>query len=113
MATIDDKVRRILRVAVRFGWIDHEQADLSIPRDNEQGNRVALQAAREGIVLLKNEGNLLPLDASKIKTIAVIGPTAYPAGYSRRRKRPGFAVFLNRFDGRVEQSARHERERSV
>ncbi|MGA8580132.1 MAG: glycoside hydrolase family 3 N-terminal domain-containing protein, partial [Bryobacteraceae bacterium] len=32
MATIDDKVRRILRVAVRFGWLDREQTDLTIPR---------------------------------------------------------------------------------
>jgi beta-glucosidase len=78
-ATIDDKVRRILRVAVRFGWIDHQQADLSIPRNNIAGGRVALQAAREGVVLLKNEGDLLPLNGAKIKTIAVIGPTAYPA----------------------------------
>jgi beta-glucosidase len=78
-ATIDDKVRRILRVAVRFGWIDHEQADLTIPLDNPAGNRVALQAARESAVLLKNEGGLLSLNAGKIKTIAVIGPAAYPA----------------------------------
>jgi beta-glucosidase len=40
---------------------------------------VALQGARESITLLKNENGILPLDAAKIKTIAVIGPDAWPA----------------------------------
>ncbi|HEX6624714.1 MAG TPA: glycoside hydrolase family 3 C-terminal domain-containing protein, partial [Pyrinomonadaceae bacterium] len=79
VATIDDKVRRILRLAARFGWLDRDQTDLSVPRLNQQGRRVALEVAREGMVLLKNEGGLLPLDKRKLKTIAVIGPTAYPA----------------------------------
>jgi beta-glucosidase len=78
-ATIDDKVRRILRTEFEFGWPDRNQQDSSIPRLNQDGRRVALQAAREGIVLLKNDGNVLPLDKSKVKTIAVIGPDAYPA----------------------------------
>jgi beta-glucosidase len=79
VATIDDKVRRILRVAVRFGWLDREQADRSIPRYNQQGRLVALQAARESMVLLKNGGQLLPLSKNKIKSVAVIGPNSYPA----------------------------------
>jgi beta-glucosidase len=78
-ATIDDKVRRILRTAIRFGWLDREQTDLSIPLLNESGGKVALEAARSSMVLLKNDGNLLPLDKAKIKSIAVIGPNAYPA----------------------------------
>ena len=41
--------------------------------------QVALEGARSGMVLLKNDGNLLPLDKGKIKSIAVIGPDAYPA----------------------------------
>ena len=79
VATIDDKVRRILRTAVRFGWLDRDQTDYSIPRFNMLGREVALQSAREGMVLLKNDSNLLPLDKTKIKSIAVIGPDAYPA----------------------------------
>ena len=78
-ATIDDKVRRILRTAIRFGWLDREQADLSVSLYDEKGQWVALEAARSGMVLLKNDGNLLPLDRAKIKSIAVIGPDAYPA----------------------------------
>jgi beta-glucosidase len=78
-ATIDDKARRILSTAIRFGWLDRDQTDLSVPLYNEQGAAVALEAARSGMVLLKNDGNLLPLDKAKIKSIAVIGPDAYPA----------------------------------
>jgi beta-glucosidase len=78
-ATVDDKVRRILRTAARFGWLEREQRDPSIPLYNSQGRQIALQTAREGAVLLKNDRAVLPLDKSKIKTLAVIGPNAYPA----------------------------------
>ncbi|MGB6430633.1 MAG: glycoside hydrolase family 3 C-terminal domain-containing protein [Candidatus Acidiferrales bacterium] len=78
-ATIDDKVRRILRDAVRFGWLDRDQLDLSIPRYNQQGREVALQGARESMVLLKNDGAVLPLNKSAIHSVAVIGPDYYPA----------------------------------
>ena len=78
-ATIDDKVRRILRTAARFGWLERDQTDLAVPRLNMRGRRVALEAAREGLVLLRNEGALLPLDRRKVRSIAVIGPVAYPA----------------------------------
>ena len=77
-ATIDEKVRRILRTAIQFGWLDRDQTDLSIPRLNADGRQVALEAIRSGMVLLKNDGNLLPLDKGKIKSIAVIGPDAHP-----------------------------------
>jgi beta-glucosidase len=79
VATIDDKVRRILRTAVQFGWLDRDQTDLTIPRYNREGDRVALEAAREGSVLLKNDGNLLPLSKDRIKSVLVVGPDAYPA----------------------------------
>ena len=78
-ATIDDKVRRILRTAIQFGWLGHDQTDMSISLLNIAGNQVALEAARSGMVLLKNDGNLLPLEKGSIKSIAVIGPDAYPA----------------------------------
>ena len=79
VATLDDKVRRILRKAIEFGFLDHAQTDTDIPTYSQEGRQVALEMARGGMVLLKNSGNLLPLDESKVKTIAVIGPDAYPA----------------------------------
>ncbi len=75
-ATLDDKVRRILRVAAAFGWLDRPQMDIDIPRYNVEGRDASLQAATEGAVLLKNENRALPLDKTAFKTIAVIGPDA-------------------------------------
>jgi beta-glucosidase len=78
-ATIEDKVRRILRKAIEFGFFERDQMDSNIPLYSQDGRRLVLEEARDGIVLLKNENHLLPLDRNKIKTIAVLGPNAYPA----------------------------------
>ncbi len=78
-ATIDDKVRRILRKAIQFGFYDREQTDATIPLYSQEGRQLALEEASSGIVLLKNENGLLPLEKNKIKTLAVLGPNAYPA----------------------------------
>jgi len=79
LETIDDKVRRILRMAVRMGFFERPEADLSIPLYDPSTARIALDIARESIVLLKNEGPLLPLDRKALRRIAVIGPNAHPA----------------------------------
>lgn len=78
-ATIDEKIRRQLRVAFSMGWFDRVQKDASIPLDDPQSAQAALQGAREGIVLLKNEGGLLPLDSAKVKMIVVLGLNADPS----------------------------------
>ena len=75
-ATLDEKVRRILRVAVDFGWLDHPQFDPTIPRYNLQGKAVSHRAVLEGSVLLTNQQSTLPLNKSQIKRLAVIGPDA-------------------------------------
>jgi beta-glucosidase len=79
-SVIDDKVRRILRTAIRFGFLDlssnDSSSDDSFSRYNQEGITTALDQARESIVLLKNEGNVLPLDPASTHTIAVIGPNA-------------------------------------
>jgi beta-glucosidase len=76
---IDDKIRHILRTAARFGWLDREQTDLSLSKYDTCNHEVALEAARESIVLLKNDRQLLPLDRRNTRTILVVGPDAYPA----------------------------------
>jgi beta-glucosidase len=78
-ATIDDKVRRIFRTAIRFGFLERDQTELDIPQYTQMGRQVALEEALESITLLKNEGNVLPLDASAMRTVAVFGPDAWPA----------------------------------
>jgi beta-glucosidase len=79
LATIDEKVRRILRTAIEFGFLDRPQLDNSIPLYSQTGRAIALEEARSGMVLLKNERHILPLDRQKLRTIAVLGPNAYPA----------------------------------
>jgi beta-glucosidase len=74
-ATLDDNVGRILRVIFLSGQFDHPHPGGG-ELDTPEQRAVALKGATEGIVLLKNAGGLLPLDAAKVKSIAVIGPNA-------------------------------------
>ncbi len=95
-ATIDDKVRRLLRLAVSMGWLDRPQLDPSIPRDDPTSDATALAVARAGLVLLKNDRGVLPLDRAKVRTIAVVGPNAdvYVSGGGSSRARPARPVTL-------------------
>ena len=79
---INDKVRRIYGACISMGFFDRPQQDTHIPTFNPQANQMALNAACEGIILLKNEQNTLPIRQPKV--IAVIGPTANPAIVSDR-----------------------------
>jgi beta-glucosidase len=74
MAGLDDKVRRNLRVMLATHVLDAGRKTGSLNTAAHQS--VARQVAEEGIVLLKNEGSILPLDTAKLKTIAVIGENA-------------------------------------
>ena len=76
---IDDKIRRLLRLAACFGWLDHPQQDETIPWEDESSAQTALDIIRNGSVLLKNDSALLPVKPEKTKRLAVIGPTADPA----------------------------------
>lgn len=78
-ATLDDKVRRLLRVAMQFGFLARDQSELGVSLDNQHGAKVALEGARESLTLLKNQGGMLPLNGEHVRTIAVIGPDAWPA----------------------------------
>jgi len=77
--TIDDKVVRLFRTVLRYGFLDRPQFNPADSTYSVANRAVALDGARESITLLKNDGGLLPLNPSKIKTIAVIGPNAWPA----------------------------------
>ena len=78
-STIDDHLLRLFRTELRYGWTDRPQFDPADSTYSVADRAVALQGALESITLLKNQGNLLPLDPAKIKNIAIIGPDAYPA----------------------------------
>lgn len=76
LSTIDEKVLRILRTIIGFGFLDKPQLDKTIPLDNPKSANTALNVAREGLVLLKNENHILPINKSKVKKIMVYGPNA-------------------------------------
>lgn len=70
---LDDKVARVLRVMFAVGLFDPARKPGS--RNTEEHQRVAYEIAAEAVVLLKNEGELLPFPKS-IRTLAVIGDNA-------------------------------------
>jgi beta-glucosidase len=78
-ATVDRAVARILRAKFLLGLFENPYVDPDeAARTNESAEHhaLALRAAHEAIILLKNEGNLVPLDRTRLRSIAVIGPNA-------------------------------------
>jgi beta-glucosidase len=86
---LDRAVSRILATKFRLGLFDNALVDPDAAErvtNSPEHRKIALKAAQETIVLLKNDKQLLPLDLNKLKTIAVIGPNAdgvHLGGYSR------------------------------
>lgn len=79
-ATVDERVREVLRVKFRLGLFDDPYSGSGKKADAEVGvvrnEDFVREIERQSVVLLKNEGNLLPLDKSKLKRILVTGPMA-------------------------------------
>lgn len=76
---IDERVKEVLRVKFWLGLFDNpyiETAAADHIVHNEEARTLALNAARESIVLLKNKNAFLPLDKNKLQTVAIIGPNA-------------------------------------
>lgn len=76
--TIDRSVRRILKIKYLLGLFENPYVDVDkaeAANNTNESRELALQTSREGIVLLKNEKNILPI-SKNIKSIAVIGPNA-------------------------------------
>jgi len=97
MAVIDSRVRDVLRVKMWEGLFDKpyrplDKVDATVL--NPAHLAVSRQASRESLVLLKNADNLLPLDAAKIKTVAVCGPNADNKDYALGRYGPGNADII-------------------
>ena len=92
---LNGAVGRVLAAKFRLGLFENPYVDPDYAEkttNSPEHRAVALKAAEEEIVLLKNEGQLLPLDTKKLKSIAVIGPNAadvHLGGYSRD---PGHGV---------------------
>ena len=73
---IDANARRIIRTIIRSGVIDGAKTPDQALVNSDANREIAFQAALESLVLLKNERQTLPLDATKIRSIALIGPAA-------------------------------------
>ncbi len=78
-SAIDEHLLRLFRTELRYGFTNRPQFDPADSTYSVADRPVALQGALESITLLKNDGHLLPLDPAKVKSIAIIGPDAYPA----------------------------------
>lgn len=103
MATINDRVSHILKVKFRLGLFDQpyvadtKAADklVNTPADKE----LIHQMSAESLVLLKNEGGLLPLDKKKIKKILVTGPLATQTNHSISRYGPSNIKVITSLEG--------------
>jgi beta-glucosidase len=90
MSQLDEAVSRILTNKFRLGLFDHPYDDpekVARVLDDPKNQQLALKAADESMVLLKNSNSLFPLNPDKVKTIALIGPNADSCllgGYSTR-----------------------------
>jgi beta-glucosidase len=75
---INDAVRRILRIKFKFGFALLNEPYEGNPADIESDphKELAREAARKGMVLLKNSDDVLPVDADEVTRIAVVGPWA-------------------------------------
>jgi beta-glucosidase len=76
---VNEAVARILRAKFEIGLFEHPYVDVQKVQESAETPEhlaLALRAAHETITLLKNENHVLPLDVSKLKRIAVIGPNA-------------------------------------
>jgi len=80
-AELDRSVKRLFMARFRLGMFDpdeqvsYAQIPFSVV-DSPEHRELALEVARQSLVLLKNQNNRLPLDKTKLKSIAVIGPNA-------------------------------------
>jgi beta-glucosidase len=97
-AAVDKAVARNLKAKFLLGlfenpYVDPERAERVT--NSEAHRRLAAEAARRSITLLKNEGNLLPLDRTRLRSVAVIGPNAdraHHGGYTDPNPPPGVSV---------------------
>ncbi len=77
-AVVDKSVTRVLTAKMLLGLFERPYVDeaAAVTTERPTDRALALKAAEEAIVLLKNDGDLLPLNPARLKSIAVIGPNA-------------------------------------
>jgi beta-glucosidase len=103
MKLIDSRVGDVLRVKFRLGLFDDPY--VKDPKSSDKkvhtaaDDAMSLKMNRESMVLLKNQGDLLPLDKSKLKNILVTGPLAAEKNYATSRYGPSHNPVTSVLDG--------------
>lgn len=95
MALLDKAVARVLKVKFQLGLFENPYVDVDEAlrvTNCAEHKALALEAAHKAIVLLKNDGGLLPLDKSKFRSLAVIGPNAAEIRLGGYSGNPGCGV---------------------
>lgn len=108
-AEIDKAARRLLKMILKSGKMDTSINLTQGSVNTKEHQLLAKEVAEEAITLLKNDGDILPLDRSKVKTIAVLGPNAadFPvSGGGSSSLEPPYRVsplqgLLNKVNGEV------------
>jgi beta-glucosidase len=79
-SAVDEKVRRLIRLAARVGALDGvaPAAPVPVPPPRPAVGTLLRRAAAAGMVLLSNVDNVLPLDPARLRRVAVLGPNAAP-----------------------------------
>jgi beta-glucosidase len=75
-AVVDAAARRVLHIIIKSGRMDDPALTPPGSVNTPAHQTLARELAEQSVVLLKNEGNILPLDKDRLKTLAVIGPNA-------------------------------------
>ena len=103
IATVNERVKDVLRVKFQLGLFDHpyvadpKNADVIVHTSKD--DEMELQLNRESLVLLKNKNNLLPLNKTNIKNILVTGPLADATNYAVSRYGPSNNPVTNVLNG--------------
>jgi beta-glucosidase len=104
-ATIDNNVRRLLHLITKSGLFVHPELVAEQAINLPEHQLLAREAAAEGIVLLKNERNILPLQTEKLTSLAIIGPNARTARIMAGGSAQVNAYYaISPFDGIVAQA---------
>ncbi len=103
--TIDESVRRLLHLITKAGLFSHPEPVPEQAINRPEHQLLAREAAAEGIVLLKNERNILPLQSEKLTSLAIIGPNAKTARIMAGGSAQVNAYYaISPFDGIVAQA---------
>ena len=104
---IDEMVRHILRTMVAFDFQNGMKADKNIPLDDPKAAEVALDVAREGIVLLKNTQNTLPINTKKVRDIVVVGKNAHGYVHGGGSGSVNPFHYVSMYEGIQKEAAKH------